>query len=67
MCLGKNNKDDDPFRFNEFSLKNSNEEFIPGIQIERKLILAAMLKLYVQNQVKSTSNYLDRKKKNPFV
>ena len=42
-CLGKNN-DDDASSFNEFSLKNSDEETILGIKINPKLTFNSHIK-----------------------
>ena len=44
MCLGKNNNDDYTFCFNEFNLKNSNEETILGMKIERKFAFSSHIK-----------------------
>ena len=73
ICLGKNNNDDDTFSFNEFSLKNSNEETIFGIKIDQKLAFSSHIQTLCtkagQNlcAVSRISNYLDQNKKTPLV
>ena len=44
MCFGKNKNDNGTFSFNEFNLKNSNEESILVIKIDRKLTLSNHIK-----------------------
>ena len=53
MSSGKDNNDDDIFHYDNLTLKNSNEEEISGVTIDRKLTFHQHNKKSVVKQVKN--------------
>ena len=59
MSIGKDNNDEDVFHYDNLTLKNSNEEEILGVTIDRKLTFHQHNKKSVVKQVKNWVPYWD--------
>ena len=53
MSIGKDTRDKDVFYYDNLTLKNSNEEEILGVTIDRKLTFHQHIKKCVVKQVKN--------------